>query len=246
MAGIVRTKACNSSNIMAASSLIPRFRSRRLSSSSRINKLRPDKNAPAHFVFGANTDVGKTVVTAGLVRASGGGGHYVKPLQCGGSDQAFVQRHAPNVASTTTLFDWDTPASPHVACRLEQKPVSDDQVVTALHECLLANNQRNPSLHTWIETAGGVLSPSSSSPENVSATHAHNDDLWGWVTQADLYQRVMDVGPVVLVGDGKLGGISATLSALESLLSRGYDVSGIVLIETGYSNQSAIREYACR
>lgn len=57
-----------------------------------------------HLVFGANTDVGKTVVTAGLLRAhllkaaSGAGSadktapaasspttHYIKPLQCGGA-----------------------------------------------------------------------------------------------------------------------------------------------------------------
>ena len=51
-----------------------------------------------HLVFGANTDVGKTVATAGLLRArllAGGGGagaaRYVKPLQCGGSDEASVR-----------------------------------------------------------------------------------------------------------------------------------------------------------
>lgn len=35
---------------------------------------------------------------------------------------------------------------------------------------------------------------------------------------------------VVLVGDGKLGGVGVTLSSLESLYSRGYDVSAVVFV----------------
>jgi dethiobiotin synthetase/adenosylmethionine--8-amino-7-oxononanoate aminotransferase len=56
------------------------------------------------------------------------------------------------------------------------------------------------------------------------------------------------------VGDGRLGGISSTLSALESLILRGYDVHGIVFIQDpsstdkdfSYSNHLALREYASR
>eukprot|EP00978_Attheya_sp_CCMP212_P037940 scaffold183200_cov67-Attheya_sp.AAC.1 len=55
---------------------------------------------------------------------------HIKPLQCGGSDEAFLHqyvnqsgsRHTNTPAgvttSCTTLFEWDTPASPHVASRL--------------------------------------------------------------------------------------------------------------------------------
>ena len=62
-----------------------------------------------HFVFGANTDIGKTVLTAALIRASvdkstdastvveNNTTHYIKPLQCGGSDEAFVRKHAPKL-----------------------------------------------------------------------------------------------------------------------------------------------------
>lgn len=211
-------------------------------SSSSIEYLA--SNSQTHFIFGANTDVGKTVISAGLVRASGGTAHYIKPLQCGGSDQSFVKKHAPNVSSTTTLFEWESFASPHVASRKERKPISDQQVLSALTDALA--DLPSPS-KIWIETAGGVLSPSCASPDNRTARHAHDDELsWGWVTQGDLYQPLQGVGPVVLVGDGRLGGISATLSSLESLLIRGYEVSGIVLLETGYANQRAIQEYATR
>ena len=126
-----------------------------------------------HIIFGANTDVGKTVVTAGLIRAcdSNASGeiqsHYVKPLQCGGSDQGFVDKNVGRLKSSTTLFDWETPASPHLAARLEGKAVSDKEVMDSLENHLRVTI---PKFHSgdrhdpiWVETAGGVLSPSSSS-----------------------------------------------------------------------------------
>lgn len=243
------------------------------------------KAFPTHIIFGANTDVGKTVVSTSLVQnsaallgdgAGGGGGvHYIKPLQCGGSDEDFVRRHVQqqrqqqmvknhgsnhvdeNVpVGLHTLFQWDTPASPHLASRRENKPVSDEAVLSALgHKLSLitttsttnADNATdattvNSACRIWIETAGGVLSPSASSPHNHSPRHAtavtttgsHAGDVtsWGWSTQADLYSSLHL--PAVLVGDGRLGGISATLSALESLIVRGYDVHAIVLIDSTY------------
>ena len=209
-----------------------------------------------HLVFGANTDVGKSVVTAGLVRACGGlslwdrehtSAHYIKPLQCGGSDQSFVHRHAQReIASSHTLFEWATPTSPHAAARREGRPVSDVEVSTALHHCLVELRKDREHLPIWIETAGGVLSPSSSSPDNNETHHCRNDAGWGWVTQGDLYREFRADMDVIMIGDGKLGGISTTLSSLEALLSRGYNVSGVVLIENGYSNQKAIQEYASR
>lgn len=65
-----------------------------------------------------------------------------------------------------------------------------------------------------VETAGGVLSPAPSGS-----------------LQADAF-RPMRL-PVLLVGDGKLGGIGATLSALESLRMRGYSILGVALIAQG-------------
>jgi predicted GTPase len=49
-------------------------------------------------IFGANTDVGKTVVAAGLCRAAVAAGlppehvRYIKPLQTGGDDADIVRR----------------------------------------------------------------------------------------------------------------------------------------------------------
>eukprot|EP00804_Cyclotella_cryptica_P011887 CCRYP_004382-RA/>CCRYP_004382-RA protein AED:0.36 eAED:0.36 QI:13/1/1/1/0.5/0.33/3/1291/365 len=209
-----------------------------------------------HFIFGANTDVGKSIVSNGLVRAAAACGAnqlvcYIKPLQCGGSDEAFVLRHdrhsrvsanlpAPKL-NCQTLFSWNTPASPHLASRWENLPVSNNEVITALSASLgdiidydaSTENQPSESITTTtiVETAGGALSPSSSSPLNELTLGSH----WGWSTQADLYSSFNI--PVVFVGDAKLGGISVTLSSLEALWNRGYNVDAVVFIDGESSEQ---------
>ena len=236
-----------------------------------------------HLLFGANTDVGKSIVSTGLVRAaavasekvaSSSSVNYIKPMQCGGSDESFVLSHhndindkhqqksiGNNNINCHTLFTWKTPASPHLVSRWENLPVSDEEVLSSLQSTMKditsdANEECNKSSDevmrsiTIIESAGGVLSPSSSSPLNKSTT----DNYWGWSTQADLYASLNI--PVVFVGDGKLGGISVTLASLEALWSRGYRVDAIVFIEGvdngdeedsniqfGKGNTEALREY---
>ena len=213
------------------------------------------RSCQSFLIFGANTDVGKTVVSAGLARTSPSENsvHYIKPLQCGGSDQFFVEQHAPNVTSFQTLFEWDSFSSPHSAARRESLPISDDQVQSSLTESIQKLHSMNENSNLWLETAGGVLSPSSASPDNCLPGHSKgengsNDNAnasWGWSTQGDLYQEVPF--PIILVGDGRLGGISATLSSLESLWLRNYAIAGLVLIETeGFDNRSALVEYASR
>ena len=214
-----------------------------------------------HLVFGANTDVGKSVVSAGLVRAAATASavasmssrrvtsvNYIKPLQCGGSDESFVldQRDEDGLerVACRTLFSWKSPVSPHLASRMEGLPVCDAEVLASLRSSLAriddgdgattmtttrAAGGKGSSV-TIIESAGGALSPSSSSPLN-DRSDALGEGRWGWSTQADLYKS-LDV-PVVFVGDGKLGGIGVTLASLEALWSRGYRIDAVVFIEPG-------------
>lgn len=230
----------------------------------------------AHFVFGANTDLGKTVLTAALMSAAAAprGGddtaaphaaHYVKPLQCGGSDEAFVRRHAAAAVggggTARTLFAWTTPASPHVAARAEDAPASDTEVLAALDATLaeLDGAGGRPAHRgapgaegssVWIETAGGALSPGPASPRNAGPRHARDGASgWGWTPQADLYAPLRSRAAAVLVGDGRLGGIGTTLATLEALLARGFDVAGILLLRDPDGgdadvNRDALREYA--
>lgn len=178
---------------------------------------------------------------AGLVRAAAATNtsevvNYIKPLQCGGSDESFVLRNDSRSQSgikCQTLFSWDTPASPHLASRWENLPVSDNQVLnslTASMELIKTSTGDNKESTTIIETAGGALSPSSSSPENKSSIGTQ----WGWSTQADLYSPLQI--PAVFVGDGKLGGISVSLSTLEALWNRGYRVDAVVFIDQNTEN----------
>jgi dethiobiotin synthetase/adenosylmethionine--8-amino-7-oxononanoate aminotransferase len=50
--------------------------------------------------------------------------------------------------------------------------------------------------------------------------------------------------PIVLVADSRLGGISSSISAYESLLLRGYDVSSVLLFRDDYyKNHEYLRDY---
>lgn len=49
--------------------------------------------------------------------------------------------------------------------------------------------------------------------------------------------------PSILVGDGRLGGISATIAAYESLKLRGYDVVAVIFEDHGLANEVPLMSY---
>nr|XP_023902092.1 bifunctional dethiobiotin synthetase/7,8-diamino-pelargonic acid aminotransferase, mitochondrial-like [Quercus suber] len=49
--------------------------------------------------------------------------------------------------------------------------------------------------------------------------------------------------PGILVGDGRLGGISGTISAYESLKLRGYDIAAVVFEDHGLVNEMPLLSY---
>ena len=49
--------------------------------------------------------------------------------------------------------------------------------------------------------------------------------------------------PAILVGDKRLGGISGTISAYESLKLRGYDVVALVFVDYGLTNEVPLFSY---
>lgn len=49
--------------------------------------------------------------------------------------------------------------------------------------------------------------------------------------------------PAILVGDGRLGGISGTISAYETLKLRGYDIVAVVLEDHGLVNEVPLSTY---
>lgn len=101
---------------------------------------------------------------------------------------------------------------------------TDSQLLRQVYEY---GSQKSADGSGWlfIETAGGVHSPSPTG-----------------TTQADLYMPLRC--PVILIGDSKLGGISTTISAFESLKLRGYDVEAILMFRNKeYKNDEYLSEY---
>ncbi|KHN94343.1 Aminotransferase class-III [Metarhizium album ARSEF 1941] len=212
-------------------------------------------------VFGANTDVGKTIFTTLLARTvqklwKDEHVAFLKPVSTGAgaeSDDRYgslyltssarhISRFAPGVARST-LYQYDVPCSPHAAAiasgrvksgppsasrkptRLtRQQPIpSDDELLAKCRVFAAQCATRNGWL--FLETAGGVHSPGPSGR-----------------TQADLYIPLR--APSLLVGDSRLGGISQTISAFESLRIRGYDVESVLLFQDGkYGNYLYLQEY---
>lgn len=61
-------------------------------------------------------------------------------------------------------------------------------------------------------------------------------------SQVDLYRSLRL--PVLLVADSRLGGISSSISAFESLKMRGYDVEGVLLFRDDYyKNHGYLKQY---
>ncbi|XP_020227432.1 bifunctional dethiobiotin synthetase/7,8-diamino-pelargonic acid aminotransferase, mitochondrial isoform X1 [Cajanus cajan] len=249
---------------------------RRKLSSAASHSLTLPLSHPIYLIWGSNTGVGKTLVSAGIAAASllssPSQFHYLKPLQTGfpsDSDSRFVLtklrqlslRRNPRVPLSAshrvlnvspavpelnplaaaeegagssellckTLYAWEEAVSPHLAAEREGLAVKDSVVLKTLGGCFEevaargAGKERSEVLCV-VETAGGVASPGPSG-----------------TLQCDLYRPFRI--PALLVGDGRLGGISGTISAYESLKFRGYDVVAIVFEDHGLLNEGPLMSY---
>jgi dethiobiotin synthetase/adenosylmethionine--8-amino-7-oxononanoate aminotransferase len=213
-------------------------------------------------LWGSNTGVGKTVFSAGLAAAAQRAESpclYLKPVQTGfpkDSDALLVasvlQRqpqygeHASQLLASAmksvkdreggiqgdtyfakTLFAWQTAVSPHLAVEMEGRRVTDEQLlrVTAQHMNEFSQKFGNSKGLCIVETAGGVASPGPSGS-----------------LLCDVLQPLQL--PALLVGDGRLGGISATISAADTLTLHGYTVPIVVLMDDGeLGNWKAIQRH---
>ena len=172
-----------------------------------------------YFITGTSTDVGKTLVTAGLYRAFLRGGvkpRAVKPVQTGcfrspdgetivPDTELYRQAAGQRTGGTIQFFHTFTPAcSPHLAARLAGERLS----VQALGKKITV--AADPADITLVEGAGGLMVPL-------------NDNE----TTLDLMKR-LDV-PVIVVADNRLGMINHTLLTLDALKHAGVKVAGVVI-----------------
>lgn len=98
----------------------------------------------------------------------------------------------------------------------------------------------------FVETAGGKRRghPStilSTEPDVLRAQGVHSPTLSA-LSQVDAYRPFLL--PIILVGDSRLGGISSTISAYESLLLRGYTIDAVLLFQDDYyKNHAYLEQY---
>lgn len=176
------------------------------------------------FVTGTGTDVGKTYVTAGLIRALVAGGRAVEalkpvvsgfdPLAPEGSDPAELLAAAGLALTAESLkrispWRYGAPLSPPLAARREGRELDGSAVIGLCRERAQAADDRL----LIVEGAGGVMSPL--------------DDR---LTMLDLATG-LDL-PVLLVAGSYLGTISHTLTAAAVLRAAGVRVLAVAVSET--------------
>ena len=154
-------------------------------------------------VTGTDTDIGKTVFAAGLAGALGA--YYWKPVQAGidpEGDKETVARlgNLPLTHIVPEAYRLTTPASPHLAARIDGVEVRLDKLALPQVDGPLV-----------VEGAGGVLVP-------VSET----------LLMADLFAHWQL--PVILCARTALGTINHSLLSIEALRSRGVPLAGIAFI----------------
>lgn len=185
-------------------------------------------NQPGVFqVWGANTDVGKTIFSTCLLScdSTNGPSLYLKPVHSGytclQNDAKFVSDYNTNKnINPITLFTYKDAVSPDLAARRSSSPIiSDKQIIQSIRQVLNEFNKARTHNNSigLIETSGGVCSPT---PQGN--------------LQVDTY-RVLRL-PGILVGDNTLGGISSTICAYEALRNRGYDIPIVVIFENCIGN----------
>jgi dethiobiotin synthetase len=177
----------------------------------------------SYFVTATGTDIGKTYVTAGIVRAARAAGRHwsaIKPLLSGydaataaGSDSAVLlaamgKRVTLRNIACITPWRFAAPLSPDMAAAREGRNVDFD-ALTAF--CRAAMESAPETL--LIEGVGGVAVP-------LDAKRVVAD----WISGLRI--------PAILVAGTYLGTISHTLAAAEFLAARGVRIAQIVLSES--------------
>ncbi|GAA5821542.1 hypothetical protein JCM11251_000899 [Rhodosporidiobolus azoricus] len=194
------------------------------------------------LMLAPSTEVGKSIFSTGLVRASLALGErvgYLKPVGTGsgdGDDELHIQRFAPR-AKTACLFHFDEPVSPHLAVeraemaagaaggKSQMKVPTDEEFAAAVGRYAreFAKETAGQKSSLYIESAGGVHSPT------LSGT-----------SQLDAFRPLLP--PTILIASAALGGISMTISAYESLLLRGYEVDAVLVFREEYYQNYAYFE----
>ena len=170
-------------------------------------------------VAGTDTGVGKTMISALLVRALAA--CYWKPIQAGlpplssepsDSQQVQALSGCPNSAILPEAYGLQHPASPHWAAQQEG-------IVLERQRLWPPEDEQDRAL--VVELAGGLLVP-------ITRHLLQIDVMAEWAL------------PVVLVARAGLGTINHTLLSLEALRRRRIPVLGLVLNGEGFADNATV------
>jgi dethiobiotin synthetase len=177
----------------------------------------------AYFVTSTGTDVGKTFVTAGLIRYLRTSNQAVAALKpvVSGYDSSVVETSDPAVLlaalgrpvaadEVDRIAPWRfrAPLSPDLAAAREGRSVAFDELVDFSRSAIKANNGV-----LFIEGVGGIMVPLEG-----------NRTVLDWMAALSI--------PLLLVVGGYLGTISHTLTAIDVLTQRKLSIAAIVVSES--------------
>ena len=177
----------------------------------------------AYFVTATGTDIGKTFVTAGLIRTLRAANRSVAALKpvVSGYDSSVVETSDPAVLlralgravsadEIAAIAPWRfrAPLSPDLAAMREERTIDFDELIA-----FSRTHIENTADVLLIEGVAGIMVPLNT-----------NRTVLDWMATLQL--------PVLLVVGGYLGTISHTLTALDVLARRALAVAAIVVSES--------------
>ena len=170
------------------------------------------------IICGTDTDIGKTLISAFLVR--GLDSFYWKPIQSGigtETDSEFVYRlskvNKKNILKEA--YKFNEPVSPHWASEIDHNPIKRE---------LLKLPEINGNL--VVETAGGLMVP-------LTRDFLQIDQIKIW----DL--------PVIVVCRSSLGTLNHTLLSIEALHKRNIKILGLIINgERHLDNPKTLKEFS--
>ena len=177
----------------------------------------------AYFVTSTGTDIGKTFVTAGLIRYLRGAGtspDALKPVVSGydssvveTSDPAVLLKALGRTVSAQTIegiapWRFRAPLAPDLAAAREGRSIDFEALIAFSRAAI-----KSAAGMLFIEGVGGIMVPLNG-----------NRTVLDWMAALNI--------PLLLVVGGYLGAISHTLTALDVLAQRKLRIAAIVVSES--------------
>lgn len=194
------------------------------------------KTYEAICITGTDTGIGKTVVTGLLAKKLSKMINVTtqKWIQSGDLDHPDIQthdnlsgiNHVSDVSNDRQVYSFKTPASPHLAAKIEGESIQLQALMNATNRLKATHDM------VLVETSGGILVP-------LNETE----------TTADVISDMRL--PTIIVIPNKLGTINHSLLTIHYLKQRNVDILGFILnqMESGESiihedNPKIIQEFS--